>query len=258
MRSLSLALLGVCLTGAALHAQQPPAGAPPVGTAADQLDVALARWEKAMGSINSFVAQCTRTSINKTFQTTEVYEGAAKYLKTSTDNRASLELYKKNRREVFEKFICSGTYLYEFSPKDQEIRVHEMPKPPAGQVADDNFLSFLFGMKANEAKRRYQLTWLPPPPKDTWYHYIDIRPLSPADKSDFTRARLVLTASTFLPRQLWFEQPNGNEVSWDFPQVATNTELRPQEFAEPTVPQGWRMVRVPRQGPAARVIRQQN
>jgi TIGR03009 family protein len=256
MRYFWLALLGGALLCPAATAQQapqaPPAAAPPA------LDGALARWEAAMGGITSLVAQCTRTTVDKTFQTSKVFEGQAKYLKVSHSNMASLEMYQRGRKDIYEKYICSGTFLYEFSPENKVIRVHDLPKPPPGQVADDNFLSFLFGMKASEAKRRYQLTWTPPPPNDRWYYYIEIRPRDASDKADFTKARLVLNASTFLPRQLWFEQPNGNEVTWDFPQLTTGADLRAQEFAEPRLPDNsWRMVRVPRDAQPP-VIRGQN
>jgi TIGR03009 family protein len=263
MRYLWLALLGVALFSPLARAQQPPQP-PPAGAPAarDPLDEALVRWERAMSGIASLKAQCIRTTVDKSFQTTEIYEGEAKYLKTAGVNLASLEMYKRGRKDVFEKYICTGTFLYEYKPQNKVIHVHDLPKPPPGQVSDDNFLSFLFGMKAAEAKRRYQLTWVPPPANDRWYYYIDIRSREKADQADFSRARLVLSASTFLPRQLWFEQPNGNEVTWDFPQLTTGAGLRAQEFAEPRPPDGWQMIRVPREQPPQQpqrpVIRGQN
>jgi TIGR03009 family protein len=110
-------------------------------------------------------------------------------------------------------------------------------------VADNNFLSFLFGMKAEEAKRRYELSLAK---EDQHWIYIDILPRDPADKADFQKARLVLSATTFLPRQLWFVQPNKNEVTWDIPRVDTSAGVNRNDFAVPAQPQGWNVVRVPR------------
>jgi TIGR03009 family protein len=255
MRSFCLALVGVALAGPLLVGQQPPAGAPAPG--ADKLDEALLKWERAMSGVTSLQAQCARTTVDKIYQTTEVFEGMAKYLRVKTTNMASLEMYKRGRRDQFEKWVCSGTAVYEYAPQSKVIRVHDLPKPPPGQVADDSFLSFLFGMKAAEARRRYQLTWMPAPATDKWYIYIEIRPIQPADKADFSRARLVLNVNTYLPRQLWFEQPNGNEVTWDFPQMQTGVALNPRDFGQPATPPGWQMVRGPAPNPPARVIRQQ-
>jgi TIGR03009 family protein len=198
------------------------------------------------------VVQCNRTTVDKVWKSTEVYEGVAKYLKTNQGNLASLEMKRKDNPAIYEKYVCSGTFVYEFAPGAKEIRVHELPRPASGQVVDDNFLSFLFGMKAADAKRRYQLTFVPPPANDKWYYYIEVRPRERQDMQDFTRARLVLMASNNLPRQLWFEQPNGNEVTWDFPQVTTGVDLRVQEFGQPQVPPGWQLKQAP-----GRVIRQQ-
>jgi TIGR03009 family protein len=255
MRSFWLALLGLTLASPSVFGQQPTAGAPAPG--ADKLDEALLKWERAMSGVTSLQAQIARTTVDKIYQTTEVFEGTAKYLRAGTTNLASLEMFKRGRREVFEKWVCSGTVVYEYAPQSKVIRVHDLPKPPPGQVADDSFLSFLFGMKAAEARRRYQLTWVQAPSADKWYWYIDIRPIQAADKADFSRARLVLNATTFLPRQLWFEQPNGNEITWDFPQMQTGVALNQREFGQPPTPAGWQMVRAPAPSPPARVIRQQ-
>ena len=63
---------------------------------------------------------------------------------------------------------------------------------------------------------------------------------------DFQRAQLVLSAKNFLPRRLWFEQPNGNEITWDLPRVDNGAPINRTEFTSPAVPTGWSMVRVPR------------
>jgi TIGR03009 family protein len=206
----------------------------------NRLDGLLLRWEQEMRSVQTIVAQCQRTTVDKVFQETEVFDGTARYMKP---NLAMLEMQKKGKQQVFEKYICTGTYLYEYAPQNQEVRVHELPAPKPGQVADDNFLSFLFGMKAEEARRRYDLKLVK---EDDWYFYIEILPRFPADKADFAQARLVLNRQTFLPRELRFEQPNGNNVKWDIPKIESGVALNRNDFTSPAVPSGWRFVRVPR------------
>ena len=127
--------------------------------------------------------------------------GTARYMKP---NLAMLEMQERGNPQRFEKYICTGTYLYEYAPQNKQVRVHELPAPRPGQVMDDNFLSFLFGMKADEARRRYDLRLVK---EDQWYIYIEIHPRFSADKADFQRARLVLNSQTYLPRQLWFAGP---------------------------------------------------
>jgi TIGR03009 family protein len=258
MRNATLALTGALVFGASLLAQQPPVQPqPPAGEAV--LKQVLENWEQVMGNLNALVVECTRTDVNKTWQTTKVFEGKAKFLKP---NMASLEMHNKANAAEFEKYVISGSEVCVYAPKSKQIQVHKLPPPQPGQTTDDSFLSFLMLPKAAQAMKRYQLTLIPsPPPTEKWYYYIQVLPRDAKDKSDFTQARLVLTRDKFLPRQLWFEQPNGNEVTWDFTNLYTGAALQPAEFGRPVPPVGWELVPGERPGgPGAspRVIRQQN
>ncbi|MBM4068173.1 MAG: hypothetical protein FJ271_04420 [Planctomycetes bacterium] len=255
MRYKWLALSTLLLAVAATCGQQTPPAASPAGN----LDDVLVNWEKTMTGARSLLAFCTRTNVDKVYQTTELYEGTAKFVKGAAGqpSKASLEMVKKGRPDIFEKYIYTGRSLYEYQPGTKVIRVHDLPVPKPGQVADDNFVSFLFGMKAAEARKRYQLTLVPPPANDKWYYYVKIQPIQAADKADFTEARMVLTVKDYMPRQIWFQQPNGNETTWDFTRVINGADIRPSEFEKPALPaRDWRYVEVPRETPA-RVIRQQ-
>jgi TIGR03009 family protein len=255
MRIYGVTLAAALLTPAALLAQQGGAALDP---AKNKLDDVLLHWERAMKGVTSLTAQLNRTTVQKTFQATDVFEGIAKY---RSPNLALLYMRKRNRPEVYEKYICTGDYLYQYVPLEKVIRVSELPKPKEGQVADDNLLAFLFGKKAAEAKNRYEITLLTPGPNDKvlqesmkYYHFIMIKPKTAADRADFARARLVLSNTTYLPRQLWFEQPDGNEVTWDFLKLDVKTEVKLTEFAAPATPAGWKLEKARREN-APRVIR---
>jgi TIGR03009 family protein len=239
MRIAWFSLAALFTLGNTLLAQQPPQP-PRVDPATQQkLDMLLNRWEQEMKAVESLVAQCNRTTVNKTFQATETYSGTASFLKP---NMAMLDMKKQNRPDVYEKFICTGNKLYEFSPQNRAVRVHELPPPKqGGAISDDNFLSFLFGMKAEEAKRRYDLRL---EREDQYYYYVTILPRMPQDKADFQQARLVLVKQSFLPRELWFVSPNGDETKWDIPRIDNGARLNAGHF-NPQLPPGWTMQRVP-------------
>lgn len=231
---------------AAVPQQQQPAAAPVLDPAHNELDAMLLRWEKEMTAVQALAAQCIRTETDKVLQLSgkpeiKVFEGTAQYMKP---NLAMLSMQKKDNPQVFEKYLCTGTFLYEYRPNAKLIVVHEMPPPKPGQVADDNFLSFMFGMKAVEAKRRYEMKLVG---KDQNYVYLEIVPRFQEDKAEFQLARLVLSTQTFLPRQLWFKQPNDNEVKWDIPRIDGAARIDRRDFAQPTVPPGWNMVKEQRQ-----------
>jgi TIGR03009 family protein len=266
MRPYGSVLTALLLTALPAAAQTPPAGGarpttpttPTPAASSAALDRYLLRWEQEMQKVRTLAAQLTLKEKDKTFETTKVYSGVAQYMKQGTGpsalNLAVLEMKQDGRPDVTKKFVCTGTYLYAFEPSVKELRAYELPTPKAGQVADDNFLAFLFGMSRDQAKRRYVLKLFK---EDKYYIYVDVEPRSSQDRAEFQRARLVLNRDTFLPRQLWFEQPNGNEVLWDIPSVRSGVALERRLFDAPATPAGWKLVPVSRTGPAAtpRVVR---
>jgi TIGR03009 family protein len=253
MRNDWLTLTVVLLVGGGLRAQQsasPPAGGlqtrPAQGAAVldpahNRLDAVLIEWEQHMKRVETLSAQCTRTTVDKVLKDTEVFEGTAQYIKPDL---FTVEMKQKSKPERFEKWICTGTFLYEFLPQDKLLRVHELPRSKSGQLPQDSFLPFLKGMKADEARARYDLTLKK---EDQWWIYVQITPRFPEDKADFQSARLVLSSQTFLPRELRFTQPNGNEVIWDIPKIQSGVSLKRAEFTAPKAPLGWKTQMIPLQ-----------
>jgi TIGR03009 family protein len=243
MRYRWLSVTALLLASAAVLAQnpaQPPQPAPAPGAPNSALDQILVGWEQAMGSITSLHVLVEKTTVDKTFATTDVFRGEAKYVKP---NKMLLWLVNAKKNEDFEKIVCNGQTAYQWDASKKEIGVITLPPAKEGQVSDENFVSMLFGMKAVEAKRRYNLALLPQPnPKDpVIYYYIQVVPLQRSDKSEFTQARLVLNARTLLPREIWFELPNGNETKWDFQKTAVNPQLNLNEFNQPQPGPGWQL-----------------
>jgi TIGR03009 family protein len=220
-----------------------------------RLDQYLRAWEQEMRKIQTLQAVLTRTDKDKVFQTASKFTGYAQYMKAGTGpsamNLALMEMKVAGKNDMAEKFICTGTFLYQFLPAQKEIRRYELPRPKPGQVADDNFLTFLFGMKADEARKRYDLKLAK---EDKWYIYIEVVPRFAADKADFTRARLVLNRDSYLPRQLWFEHGNGNEVTWEIPRLQPGVELDRRLFDTPATPPNWKVVPVNRTAAAAQNV----
>jgi TIGR03009 family protein len=241
MRLFGLVLAALVLVGASAMAQE----APPAAPAADSpLDNYLLRWEQEMKKVDSLSAEITRVTKDKSFDTVKKLVGWAAYKKRgsgpSTLNQAAMELRPEGKREFQEKYVCTGTRIFRFWPEKKEIEVFEIPKQEGG-VPDEGFLAFMFGMRAADAKRRYDLRLAK---EDRYYVYVDIVPRMPQDKGEFQKARLVLNKDTFLPRQLWFEGANGTEVLWDIPRMATGIDLNPRLFDQPATPKDWRVTLV--------------
>jgi TIGR03009 family protein len=262
MRRYGIVLAAVALGTLPALAQTPPGAPPtpaaPADAASAALDAHLLKWEQSMKKVEALSAVLNRVDKDVVLDSTRKYSGNAIYLRAGTggpgtQNQAMLEMREEGKRDFAEKFVCTGTFLYQFVPASKEIRSYELPKPKPGQVADDNFLSFLFGMKAEEARRRYLLTPDNDPKhpggEDKWYIYVNVTPRERADRAEFTQARLVLDKTTFLPRQLWFKHPNGNQTTWDIPTLRRDVNPDPRLFDTPAVPTGWKMVTVPTNPP---------
>jgi TIGR03009 family protein len=207
----------------------------------------LTRWEKKMADVKTLNATINRIDKDVVFNKVTELSGSAMYMKDgagkTAQNLALLELSNKEQKTLAEKFICSGTYIYDFHPSTKEIRVIEIEKPRSGAVSDDNVLSFLLGMKAEEAMRRYQLKLNR---VDQYYVYIDVAPRSAADRTEFKQAQIVLVKESGLPRRFWFKHPNDNETLWDIPNIGVNMKIDRRYFDAPRPPEGWKMVQVPR------------
>ncbi|MFQ3650486.1 MAG: TIGR03009 domain-containing protein [Gemmataceae bacterium] len=251
MRGL-LILTVLVLTVATLSAQQPPVVAKktPEQLTNDErrLDMYLVMWEKKMAEVKSLSTVLNRVDTDTILKKSTQYEGWAAYMKAGTGattlNKAILELKVKGSKEIAEKIVCTGTYVYNYLPVRKIIEQHEMPKNKIGELSDNASLGLMFGMKADVAKKRFHLTLFK---EDKDYLYIDVLPKEPADKAEFVRARLVLTIKTMLPRQVWLEQPNGNTTLWDMPNSGANVNLDPKYFDKPIVPKDWKIVPILKQ-----------
>lgn len=239
---------------APVAAQQPPAVKPltvePNGQAAapvvlnpanNRLHFLLLEWEKKMKTVNALEADVGRTETDALSKATKVWQGKAKFLRP---DRASLYLRLSTNPDIFEQYVYTGTFLYEYRPQAKTVRIHEMPPPKPGQMLDDSFLSFLVGMKAEEIIKRYGLTLHH---EDQHYVYLFIDPKSASDRQEFSKARLALLKATFLPRELTFEAPNGDVVKWDLPKIDVAARITTADFTPPQVPRDWTTQRVPRQ-----------
>jgi TIGR03009 family protein len=255
MRLSGLALAASFMLAAVAAAQQAPpqlpAGSAPAAPTIQappsnpELDGYLEHWEKEMKSFRTLALKLTRIDEDKVLRGVTQYEGIAYFMKTgsgaSARNLILLQTSPKGSNELAEKFVCSGTFLYYFDRSAREVQARELPKSRPGAMPDDNFLG-MFGLQADEAKRRYSLTLTK---ADANFIYIDILPRFARDKEDFEKAQIVLNKSNFMPRRLWYRQPNKTEVSWDIVNATVNGNMNQRWFDKPETPPGWKFRTIP-------------
>ncbi len=228
---------------------QPPAPSPAPVAPADagkRLDELLTQWEQRMKGLNALVAVLKRTEIDNVAKTKEEYRGQLKFLRP---DRADLTMQKTTNPQVYERFLSTGNFLFQFDPKQKVIRAYPLPQRAPGQPAMDNsFVGFLAGMSAAEARRRFDLTLLK---EDQWYAYIEVKPRLADDKAEFSLARLALLKSTMMPAEMQFVPPNNSVIIWTIEKIDTNAAVAAADFAAPQLkqmPPGWQMQQMPPPG----------
>jgi TIGR03009 family protein len=238
-----LLALAITLVGATVApAQQPPA----TPTAPDQSKLLphLEKWEKTMAGLDSLVIECRRTDKSATFGRTDLLIGKAFFMKDKSDIFALIQMErmdkadptKKDKSGYYERLVCNPTAFYQYEAAEKKIKFLQLPPRKAGAATDDNLLAFLFGMSAKQATERYKLKLVK---EDKDYVYVEVLPMRTEDKVDFEMARICLDRDTYLPRQLWFRQNNGDEVTWDLPSITKNAKIDRKYFEKPELPKGW-------------------
>src|SRR5262245_42219849 len=107
-------VLACLTTGTALALAQEP-----IPPAAAGLDDVLKGWEPSMVKVSAMEVYLNRTRLDNTFGSTEIFEGKAKFVRSTLPgqpSRARLDLTMKGKPEIFERYIFTGTFLYEFRP----------------------------------------------------------------------------------------------------------------------------------------------
>ncbi len=225
------------------NGQKPPAQPLPVNPPAPpnpRLKQLLLLWEQKMKTVSSLDAEVWRYDTDAVTKSQKLWKGRVKFLRP---NRAYMRMDSTTDPSNYEEYVFTGAFLYEYLPRSKTLNIHELNNKP-GQLVEDNFLNFLFGMKADEAERRFTLGLAKEDPN---YVYLLIDPKFAVDRQDFTKARLVLWANTFLPRQCEFESTNGDVVKWDIMQCNPAAKISMADFQPREVPKDWTTKKMPRQ-----------
>lgn len=251
MRPAGLTLAALLVGVTVVSGQQPVPPAPPGGGApvappapaakpADpKLDEHLARWEKTMGDLANFRFVLGLKRTEPTFKSEKSYTGVVLCMKPNyavvrLDNDADKDK-KDNPKKDYEAYICDGKAVYEYNGLNRTITRWQLPDPKAGGpgATDNLMIDFLSGMKAKDAKDRFDLSLFK---EDANYVYLDVKPKLGKDKAEFQQLRMALygpnTKFAYLPAQVFLVKPNGDSEMWRFTDPQTNIPgLKPEHFA---------------------------
>jgi TIGR03009 family protein len=233
MRPLGFTLAVTLVAVTVSWAQQPgtpglPPGSPIVPAAAPAtpniLDAHLDGWERTMREVKNFRVEIASTKTDCVFKKDKKYDGVVLCMKP---NFAILRLnYTADlTKNDYEAVICNGKSFFHYNGNDKTVTEHKLPNPAnnAGGGTDNIMLDFVSGLKAKEAKQRFDISLLK---EDDNYIYLKILPVLDRDKQDFQQINLALygpkTRFAYLPARVNKLNPNGDQEVWDFLNPQTN------------------------------------
>jgi TIGR03009 family protein len=110
-----------------------------------------------------------------------------------------------------ERWVCTGKEIYQIDDAAKKYRMVNIPPESQGKNIIDGPLPFLFGMKAEQAKRRYYLQ-LHEKSSDKMIWLI-VKPRFRQDAENYQLAEVMLDPKTFLPTAVRTIDPTGNKVT---------------------------------------------
>lgn len=178
-----------------------------------QMEQFLIDWENKTELIKKLSAKVRTEETNTTFGVKKLGTGEVKFV---TPDKASyhikpveiteeMKAAAKKKGDITldsadeERFVSTGKEIYRIN--DREKTYEKIPIPPnmQGKRIIDGPLPFLFGMKAEEAKRRYKFYPLKPSAKIPDSVWLIVIPRRQADLQNYKQAMVILNKRTFVP-----------------------------------------------------------
>jgi TIGR03009 family protein len=260
MRTLGLTLLAVFAAATPLLAQgsgTPGKDVPPLPStlmsekSKKYLDFYLAQWEERVSKIETLYTQIvfTQKSVGDGKVQTTVLTGDASIMKPNYARLLLKDREDPGNTRRWMHWVANGTHLWEYSYSSKIARVEELPKDGLKKHVA---MSFLMGMKAEDIKKRFDVSIDADNPEKYTDFYLNllILPKNKEDMQDFKKAELVFWKNTkdekyrdvwMLPARIWFQEPNGNSTIWEFQNMTTKKKFLKDDFKEPGFPdKEWR------------------
>ena len=130
------------------------------------------------------------------------------------------------RADEPERWVCTGKEVFKINDKERTYEKFQIPPEAQGQNIIDGPLPFLFGMKADQAKKRYKMKLKKKAENEIW---LEVIPRRAEDAGNWQRAIVIIDAERFVPNAVKLFDPTGAETVHLF----SNVEINPTR--------GWRI-----------------
>ncbi|WP_165226567.1 outer membrane lipoprotein-sorting protein [Aquisphaera insulae] len=236
-------------------AQQPAAAADRAGDPAKMDDI-LKKWAKQSTLLKTLEVIILRTDDTPAWGTVEYYEGRAlfkspnlafidfKKIKTDDQKRPVKNAQGAYDSEPNERIVCTGTEVWQYKCDTKQIFIFPLEKNDQKKAIEEGPLPFLFNMRADDAKRRYDMTFIKEDPKADAY-IVRIVPKLKEDMESFSTAFISLDRKFMLPVRILMLSPDGkSKKDFKLGPLYPNKKLNENNFVGKTVP-AWKLIRNP-------------
>jgi TIGR03009 family protein len=232
------------------------------------MDQLLTMWAKQSATLNTLELAIYRVDRDAAWGEEEHYVGHAAFENPqrayldfrkvklqaqadpkNKDKKLFVPVKKNNQVEskAYETIICTGQEVWHYSYDVRRIFVYPLDKNQRKRALEEGPLPFLFNMKAEEAKARYEMTLKEQNEKG---YLVKIKPLLREDVDSFSTAYIWLDRKWLLPTRIYLLAPD-NKSSKDFKlsQIHANEPVNPIRFKGVDPGKPWKLERNPG-GPA--------
>ncbi len=255
---------------AARNARPAPAQAPAAGKAAQpgagvdpdrivrnnrRMNELLLQWEEVSQKLKTLNVTMYRQDEAPDWGDRELYVGQALF---KSPDLAWIDFKQvaldpktgKERRDAkgnmitsdYERIICTGDEVWHYKVREKQIFIFPLEKNDRGRALDEGPLPFLFNMKADEARRRYQMSLIGENEKSA---AIRVDPKLQLDKESFHHAIIRLDKQSFFPTDIQLVSPDQKSTKYFkvFGKPGMNVRIDDKNFKGVVMPKPWTVVR---------------
>lgn len=210
--------------GPAQRAERPEPAVMQVAPVDPKLDTLLQIWERKTAEIKILHGEHMRREFNDVFQVEKQSRGEF-WFASPDKGRIDMKGVAPDKGAVSRKkdpktgepyrldagmnqiWICNGQQITVIDPPQQQFERMEIPEELRGSNIIRSPLPFLFGMKAEDAKKRFHMTLVRESDRAV---QLDIIPRTKADAQNYSRATVYLNKETYLPYHVHLIDPSGS------------------------------------------------
>jgi TIGR03009 family protein len=232
------------------------AGAPAKPVDPAKMEWLLKQWERQSSLLKTLDVTILRIDDAPAWGDREYYEGRALFKSPNLafidfnkikldDKKKPIKDPQKNRwvSTPYERIVCTGTEVWQYRSDTQQIFIFPLENNEQKKAIEEGPLPFLFNMRAEDAKQRYQITLMS---EDKKSYGISIKPKLKEDKDSFSLAFVNLDHDYLLPIRIVMLSPDGkSNKDFRLGPMYPNRQVNDKNFEGKPLGPPWKIVRNP-------------